>query len=320
MAFKKILFIPTSNTLEQAGARRLLELASPDSKVEVFEPVYNAHLEAYPISEEETYQRLRDELVGERLKKAEILALAFEARGIKASAAASWDYPLYEAVVRRVLKTEADLVVTEPLEGRAGSLSHSDWRLISACPAAALIVKTDPLKGYENIVAAVDPFHAHAKPSELDYEILEQAKAVQARTHGRLAVLHCFVPLIYMAGEAGAEHLPLDDAERALEAFRKDAVIELVTKAGLDEGQAKLVQGRPDEILEGMAERGEIDLLVMGGLSRGRFRDFIIGSTAERILTHAQLDVLIVKPPGFRSTVSGQMSEELLLNPIYYPF
>ena len=45
-----------------------------------------------------------------------------------------------------------------------------------------------------------------------------------------------------------------------------------------------------------MAERGEADLIVMGALARGRFEEWLIGSTAERVLIGSVADVLAVKP------------------------
>ena len=316
MDFRRIVFIPSADSLEQPGARRLLQLVGPQTEVEVFEPVYNPHLAAYPGGDLADYERLRDEIVGTRLGKAEALAAALRERGVQASAAAAWDYPLYEAVVRRVLKTGADLVVTEPLAGRAGALSNNDWRLISTCPASVLLVNTQASAGYRNAVAAVDPFHAHAKPAELDTEILDQAIAVKTLTGASLSVVHCFVPL---TSEIGAEHLPIDDAEAQLERFRRDKLAELAEAAGLESGVTKLVRGRPAETLLELAESGAADVIVMGALSRGRLRDLIIGSTAERILNQVHADILVVKPPGFETGVSEAVRDELLISPVYYP-
>jgi len=36
----------------------------------------------------------------------------------------------------------------------------------------------------------------------------------------------------------------------------------------------------------------------MGALARGRLAEFLIGSTAERVLHHGRGDVLVIKPPG----------------------
>lgn len=45
-----------------------------------------------------------------------------------------------------------------------------------------------------------------------------------------------------------------------------------------------------------MAERGEADVIVMGVLARGRVKDWLIGSTAERVLHRTRVDVLAVNP------------------------
>ncbi|NNC63456.1 MAG: universal stress protein [Gammaproteobacteria bacterium] len=320
MDFRKIVFIPSADNLQQAGVLRLRQLVAPHTEVEVFEPVYDPHLEALPARDISRLEALRDGIVEERLRRAEALAEALRGLDINASAAATWDYPLFECVVRRVLETDADLVVTEPLSGRAGALSNSDWRLISASPASVLLVNTDGQKKYENIVAAVDPFHAHAKPAELDSEILDQATAVETLTGATLSVVHCFLPLTSVASGLVAEHLPIDDAEAELERFRRDKVNELVADAGLDSSIAKLVRGRPADKLLDLAASGEADLIVMGALSRGRLRDLILGSTAERLVNQVHADVLIVKPPGFETSVGDTVRDELLLSPIQYPF
>jgi universal stress protein E len=43
-----------------------------------------------------------------------------------------------------------------------------------------------------------------------------------------------------------------------------------------------------------------IDLLIAGGISRGRLEQVFIGGTAERMLDRIRCDLLVVKPPGFR--------------------
>ncbi len=46
-----------------------------------------------------------------------------------------------------------------------------------------------------------------------------------------------------------------------------------------------------------MQQSGEADLIVMGALARGRLAEFLVGSTAERVLHHGRGDVLVVNPP-----------------------
>jgi hypothetical protein len=69
-----------------------------------------------------------------------------------------------------------------------------------------------------------------------------------------------------------------------------------------------------------MTENGEADLVIMGGLSRDRIRDFVLGNTAEQLLRNAKAELLFIKPPGFETTVADHMPEPLVVAPIYYPF
>lgn len=320
MAFKKILFVPTTDNLELSGGQALLALAGPGTAVDVFEPVYSTDLQDYSAVSHETYERARDELVKKRLSRVEGLVDELESRGIEATVTAAWDHPVHEAIIRRVLTTKADLVITEPIEGRAGALSNADWRLASRCPVPLLLVRREDTGTYAKIVAAVDPFHEHDKPAELDESIIHAAKEVQAMTRGELQVVHCFAPLTEVMPRDCGEYLPLDFAEETLEASRAEVLGDLVEKAGLQTGSAKLLRGTPNAALESLVEGGGVDLLVMGSLSRGRFRDFVLGNTAEHVLYHTDVDILLVKPPGFETTVAEQASEDLLIRPLYFPF
>jgi len=320
MAFNKILFVPTTDNLDLPGAQALLAMAGPGTEVDVFEPVYSTDLQDYAVVDGQTYERARDELVQKRLQRVAGLAEALKARGLESSVTAAWDHPVHEAIIRRALSTKADLVITEPIEGRAGALSNADWRLASRCPVPLLLVRREGAGGYAKIAAAVDPFHTHAKPVELDESIVRTAKEVQALTRGELRVVHCFAPLTEIMPKDCSEYLPLDVAEETLEAHRREVLEELVEGAGLPAGAAKLLKGVPNAALRALIEAGEVDLLVMGGLSRGRLQDFVLGNTAEHILYHTDVDILLVKPPGFETTVAEQRSEDLLIRPLYFPF
>jgi len=320
MAFKTILFVPTTDNLELPDAQALLALAAPGTHIDVFEPVYSTDLEDYSAVDAEKYEQARDELVRKRLDRVAGLVDALKARGLESSATAAWDHPVHEAIIRRALATKADLVITEPIEGRAGALSNADWRLASRCPVPLLLVRREDARNYAKIVAAVDPFHAHAKPTELDESIVQTAKEVQELTRGELQVVHCFAPVTEVVPQPYGERLPIDDAEASLETYRRNALSELVEAAGLPTDAAKLLKGRTNDALRALVEAGETDLLVMGALSRGRIRDFVLGNTAEHMLSHADVDILLVKPAGFETTVAEEMPQDLLTRPLYFPF
>jgi universal stress protein E len=296
--FERLLVIPDRDSVEQPAVERAASLAvPPGTEIEVFSPVYEPLLEAY-YGNEKIHESLRRRAVAEGLAATRQLAEKLNARGRVATADAVWDHPLHLAIARRVVAHDIDLVLMRPREGSQGGLSHAEWQLISTCPAPVLVVRSDGATQYRRLVAAVDPLHAHAKPADLDQAILSHAKALQTQLGADLEVAHCYVPLTRLGIGADVGQLPLDDAERALEEGRRQALEQLVADAGLPASAIKLRPGSPEVVLQRMMDRGDADLVIMGALSRGRLRDFLIGSTAEKLLQRSRGDVLTIKPPG----------------------
>ena len=58
---------------------------------------------------------------------------------------------------------------------------------------------------------------------------------------------------------------------------------------------ARVETGPTHEVINKLVHRGEADVIVMGVLARGRIKEWLIGSTAERVLHGVPVDVLAVK-------------------------
>ena len=121
-----------------------------------------------------------------RQRRTQLLGLArpLRAAGLKVDCEAVWDFPPAQAIVRRVLESKPDLVVAEshrhtPLA--RWFLANADWDLIRECPCPVWFVKKERLARRPLILAAVDPAHAHAKPSGLDDRLLRTADFGDAR-------------------------------------------------------------------------------------------------------------------------------------------
>lgn len=299
---KNVLLIPAGNDPEQTGARRALGICrAAGANLILFETVYEPHLEGY-LGDSELYESLRQRLVDEREESLQELAQALRAKGCKCEAKAAWGASLHGSVSRMVVQNDIDLVIVAPKE-RPGRLSRSDWRLVSQCPAPVLVVNSDGGKAYGNVLAAVDPYHVHGKPHDLDTRIIRMAKSMCVLSDAGLRVVHCFTPIADIVRHGYAE-APINAAETALEAARRDALTQLVAGEELDPSGVELMAGKPGEVLAAEADGKHADLIVMGAVSRGVFRDFFMGSTAERVLEEARCDVLVIKPTGFEVRIS----------------
>ena len=75
------------------------------------------------------------------------------------------------------------------------------------------------------------------------------------------------------------------------ERTRVAAAAREITRAhGLGEKSVRVLQGSASEVLPRVATEGQVDLVVMGAVSRSRLREVFIGSTAERVLDRLPCD------------------------------
>jgi universal stress protein E len=286
----KVLVLTSRGEPRDPAVRRAIEVAGPGGQVEVLAVGYEPALEGY-LGNREIYEPLRRRVLDEWRERAANVARAIELEGVRGSFKAVWSHPLHAAVAEAA--SGFDFVVAAPAslhQGSAGSpgagLTHSDWQVVTRCPVPLLIVKSDASAPYRTIVAAVDPFHLHAKPATLDRDIMRCAKALQVRCGASLTAVHCHEPVEYFGAD-------LQRGEARLQAVRQ-----LCTEAGVSPDAAKVIAGVPHAVLTQMQQRGEADLVVMGALARGRLAELIVGHTAERVLHYGNGDVLVVAPPA----------------------
>jgi universal stress protein E len=321
VASKKVLVvISNADSGEQQAIDRAVGLAvKTDVELELFQCVYDADLEGYPWSQEEDHAQFRSLLVEKRSSGLGRLVEMLRRQGLSTSATAMWDYPIYEGIVRRALAIEADLIVSTPLgPPRHRGFASADWRLISNCPMPLLMVKSSGIEDYRHVAAAIDPLQTRDKPMLLDEMILRQAAEMAQLFDAQLSAIHCFPPLTEI-GEFGPDsNLAAAEVEAKLEETSKAAVAHLVSEQGLEPQTARFIRDTPIKALPRFVQDEGVDLLAIGALSRGRIADFIIGSTAEVVLDSTSCDLLIVKPQGFRSSISQSESSKRVTEPIFY--
>ena len=71
-------------------------------------------------------------------------------------------------------------------------------------------------------------------------------------------------------------------------------VEEKAKEAGV-EAEAVLIEGHPAEEIINFAERGGVDLIVMGSLGKSQIERFLIGSVSEKVVRNSKVPVLIVR-------------------------
>ena len=241
----------------------------------------------------------------------ERLAGRLRRQGARVSVAVEWDYPVYEAIVRRAARIRADLIVAARHEGRHAApwlLRFTDWELLRLAPIPLLLVKTAQPYRRPVILAAVDPTREFAKPAKLDRDILTLGRTLEEALGGSLHAAHAYqvpIPAVsqgFTAGFSAPPPIPAGVERRAAAAARSDfeRVLKPVT---LPKARRHLMAGSAADAIPQAARATRAAIVVMGAISRSGLKRVFIGNTAERVLDVLPCDLLIVKPAHFTSHV-----------------
>jgi len=294
----------------RAQLRKAATLArASGATVELFHTISIAEV-AHEMRGERTERssaEIMDSIAAEMTRRLERLARPV-ARGVRVVVRPSWDYPPHEAVIRHATASRADLVIAAAQPARAAGrlfLANTDWELIRRCPLPVLIVKSSGDYRSPALVAAVDPFHAHAKPAKLDQRILAAGDAIRRLLKGTLDIFHSYLPLpMVVASPGGSLGMELPPEWEDVHTAQVDRTFQkLAQTAHIPAERRHLHMGVTQDELGAVARRLRAKIIVMGGVSRSALKRALIGNTAESVLDNVGCDVLVVKPAGFRSNI-----------------
>jgi universal stress protein E len=242
------------------------------------------------------------------LRQLEKLAAQARRHRIEVTIAVDWDFPVYEAVIRRARHIGADLIVCARHEGRRllpSLMQLADWELLRWSSVPVLLVQDTVPYRRPAVLAAVDPGHAFSKPARLDTRILSVADSIASALKGRLHAMHAFVPL---APEEISLGFP--DAAAARRAVKEKlaaaeaALDKVLDKFDVPKSRRHLSPRHPVDAIPAVARKTKSSIVVMGAVSRTGVRRLFIGNTAETVLRDLKCDLLIVKPEHFKCPVA----------------
>jgi universal stress protein E len=310
MSWLKILLsVPDPQTVEPHVLAKAARFARAlDAELELFHSVFDPNTVRAG-----RLRRVVQADVAARVKDArrhlERAADSLRDQGIRAHTSVRWDYPAYAALARQVFRHTPDLLIAESTRrARAApvTLTYADYRVLQTCPCPVLMIKTArPYRG-SAIIAALDPPDAPGESPTLDEAILTAASVVSSALKAVLHACHA-VPAV-LVPVAGTARVVAAEPERQtahLEAARRK-VHAITEDYALPDQRVHVTQGIAECSVVSFAKEARADIVVIGAVSRSPSKDILIGRTAERLLNALDCDVLVMKPPGYRSPVARQ--------------
>ena len=282
------------------------------AEVEVFHSLFDPQTQGELVYGRRILEKDIERLVEVSRQQLERCAEVFADRGVPTRVCVRWDYPPHEAIVRQALRHKSDLVIAESRRHRRLArlfLTNSDWQLIRLCPVPLLLVKGSRQWKSGRVLAAIDPFHVHAKPAALDPRILRVGTQLARALGGQLHAVHVYPPLINYVAGVMTEPLPLrvtgrqarEHAQRMRRKVRAEA-----RRFSVSDSRIHAVAGKPELLLPRIARRLGARIVIMGAVSRSAVRRLFIASTAEAVIDGLNCDVCVVKAPGFRTSVQAR--------------
>lgn len=306
---KKILVaIKDVNARSMPAVRKAAQLAKASgATLELYHALSDTVLVEALDARRMSLKEFEDERLAKVTSRLETLAKALRRHDIEVTVAAEWDYPAAEAIVRRALRTRAQLIVAERHATRhiaKWMLAYTDWELLRQAPCPVLLVKLPRPYHRPVILTAIDPFHEHAKPARLDNALLQTSGQFATLLRGSLRIVHCVAPTTLITANWTANPVIVDSGrtEELMRRARKALAAE-VAKQPLPSHRLSLLTGSAREAIPQAAKAEKASIVVMGALSRSGIKRLLIGNTAEAVLDALNCDVLILKPGKFQTAV-----------------
>ncbi|ARN75825.1 universal stress protein [Oceanicoccus sagamiensis] len=231
----------------------------------------------------------------------------------------------YQEVIQHVLANDYDLLLkTAGDEATKSKLFGGyDMGLLRQCPCPVWLLKPNVKPEYKSIVAAIDvkddyPEHEQATRRELNLKVLQTAYSLALAESADLHVVS-----VWSAEHEGAMRSsgflkrPDDEVDSYVEGIKNnyqknyDSLLDeakALVGPGVEtylEPQIQLIKGEPRQLIPDYANDVNADLVVMGTVARTGIPGFIMGNTAENILSGLSQSVLAIKPTGFTSPVTA---------------
>jgi len=224
---------------------------------------------------------------------------------------AACESPLYEAIVRKVVRSRADFVIKSA--GRSDALRRfaldaNDWQLMRACPATLLLSRGKSWQPIPRFAAAVDV--SGEERSGLPSSILRISADILRGCHGRLDIVY-----------SEAQAIDRVEHEKRLETLRQ-SVTDAVAIGG---AEVHVLSGEAEEALPRFTAGRGYDAVIMGALTHRKGLSALVGTLTSKLVDTLDCDFILVKPDTYHTSVEltqapvGSSVDELEGEPLAQP-
>ena len=262
------------------------------------------------ITIEELPLDVQEHIIQEENHDLEQIVESIRQAGVQVSSKMLSGSPFVE-IIREVLRGGYDLVMITA-ESRGGLkealFGRTTMHLMRKCPCPVWVMNPAQPEHYSHILAAVDPTPFYEQRNALNIQIMDLATTLAHRERCELLIIHTWSYPLESHVQSGRVKVPqtkLDEWLRGVRDARRRSLGELLQLYDLEnlKHRVYMLKGEAGNLIPALAAEKEVELIVMGTLSRTGISGLLIGNTAEKVLRQVDCSVLTVKPEGFITPV-----------------
>ncbi|MBE9567075.1 MAG: universal stress protein [Proteobacteria bacterium] len=313
--FKNILLFCDFDTKQHLAVERAISLARQNgARLTVITVVKEIPSERGMAITAVTPQEVFELVIKDSQQKIDALVADIGKQGVDAESLVITGTPFME-VIRQVLREKHDLVILAS-EGKGGIrerlFGSTSMHLMRKCPCPVWVVKPSKRTKYKKIMAAVDiasDFPSDKNRKSLNPLIMQLASSLAQMDNSEFHVAQVWS--VYGEGYMQVRGNLSDEGLNDIRKRNKKHYVSELDRLLVGVDLKGLIYHRhmprsmdvPKAIIK-LAKGKAIDLLVMGTVCRTGLPGFIIGNTAEKVLSEVNCSVLTVKPDGFVTPVT----------------
>jgi universal stress protein E len=275
------------------------------AKAVVLARKFNARIELYMCDAERAFmlsqayvpagvQEARRSCMVQSRRYLESLKESANAPDVTITVDSACESPLYESIVRKVLRQHPDLViknVTRTNGQRTAQFDATDWQLMRTCPTALMLTRGRAWKQTPTFAAAIDA--SAAESAGLAQGILSAAQTILESAGGALEIVY-------------AEPLDLQDEEREKGAR---TLQELTAPVADLSPHIHILAGNPEVSLPRFAEHRKYDAILLGALTHKPGYTSQVGTVTSKLMDALDCDFILLKSSAYRSPIAASTAQ-----------
>ena len=312
--FKNILLICDFDVKQQMAVERAISLARQNEAVlTVFTVLRELPADARMASISMSQQAFFKQVFDDYNEQLETLSTEIRQQGIEVKSKIVTGTPFLE-IIRQVLREKHDLVILAA-EGKKGLkerlFGSTSMHLMRKCPCPVWVVKSEKKSKYKRILSAVDTATEFLEPSResLNPLTMNLASSLARMDNSELYVVQVwsmyyenYIKSRGLLEKSAILKLRKDTKQQYLE--KLDSLMADIDLTGVITHKHLIRNDDAARAIIKLVKNKKINLLVIGTVCRTGLAGFFIGNTAEKVLSEVNCSVLTVKPEGFVTPVT----------------